>query len=217
MLKDTQNVADRIKYALDHAKSMLGKSNTQVATESGATKTTLSGWQDRGSIPSSKLISFSRATGVNVMWILGEEGPIFTDENIAKAPVLNLQEVTRFVDSREYSREGRDYIELDSRYAGNASNMFALIVPDDAMEGELYKGETVTVDTSSKTEMADNGVFLIENAGVVLIRKYINNGIKEILAPLNPLAQYPVITISKANPVRHLGRIEIKTFHFPSK
>ncbi len=193
---------DRIKYALERC----GKTQEAVASECNASKQSLQGWKTRGRIPSESLAAFSRATGFNIAWLLVGEGPERRDAKDHLIPILAPEEIGTFCATGDFTDGDRRYLEPSSYYAGR--RLYALEIQDNTMESELNPGETVVADVDLKIKSSQNGVFLIEKTGEVVIRKYIDTGTSILLIPIND--QYPNITISADNPVKCLGTLLYK-------
>ncbi len=193
---------DRIKFALEHC----GKTQEAVASECNASKQSLQGWKSRGRIPSESLGAFSRATGFNLTWLLEGEGPERRDTKDHLIPILTPEEISTFCATGDLTGNDRRFLEPPSKYAGK--RLYALEIEDNTMESELNQGETIVVHIDGTIKSSQNGVFLIEKTGEVVVRKYIDTGTSTLLVPLNH--QYPNIIASADNPVKHLGTLLYK-------
>lgn len=206
-------LAERIREAIQHS----GKSQAQIATDTGKSPGAVTQWLDGStkSLRADTAEALERATGYNAAWLVTGKGPKLAANvpNVALVPIGG-----RSIPLISYVQAGVWTGVIDTYQPGDAeeflltdlelsSNAFALEIKGDSMLPEFKPGDRVIIDPSVSPQPGD---YVVAKNGEdeATFKKYRPRGINDRgdtifeLVPLNE--DYPSMR-SDVTPIRIVG------------
>lgn len=206
-------LAERIREAIQHS----GKTQAQIATETGKSPGAVTQWLDGStkSLRADTAAALERATGYNAAWLVTGKGSkqAANVSNVAPAPIGG-----RSIPLINYVQAGAWTDVVDNYQPGDAdeflltdlelsSNAFALEIKGDSMLPEFKPGDRVIIDPSVSPQPGD---YVVAKNGEdeATFKKYRPRGVNERgdlvfeLVPLNE--DYPSMR-SDVTPIRIVG------------
>lgn len=186
MSEETQTIGQRIR----EARQIYQLSQSGLAKRVGVSAAAVWQWESgdvRGLKPTN-LLATARALGVNVQWLVYGSGRMYGD---AAGPATRVPVVPwRSAGQAEHAvREGECTEYVDAAFEPEA-RLFATVIPDDSMAGEIPRGSTLAVDLGLTPEPGDYLLVRHIETGDVSCRKLIRDGGKLYLQAANPA--YPM-------------------------
>ena len=186
MADEAQTIGQRIR----EARQVYQLSQGGLAKRVGVSAAAVWQWESgdvRGLKPTN-LLATARALGVNVQWLVYGSGRMYDDATgpAARVPVVpwhNAGQVEHSI------REDKCTEYVDAAFSPHA-RLFAVVIPDDSMAGEIPRGSTLAVDPGLTPEPGDYIMVRHIETGDVSCRKLIRDGGKLYLQAANPA--YPM-------------------------
>lgn len=207
------DLAERIREAIKHS----GKSQAQIATETGKSAGAVTQWVNgtSKSLRAETAAALERATGYRAAWLVTGRGPKLVSEesNVAPAPVgaksvpliSHVQAGLWTEASDPYAvGDAADWLMTDLELSSSA---FALEIKGDSMLPEFKPGDRVIIDPAISPQPGD---YVVAKNGEdeATFKKYRPRGVNERgdmvfeLIPLNE--DYPSMR-SDVTPIRIVG------------
>lgn len=186
MSDTTQTIGERIR----EARQTYQVSQGTLAKRVGVSASAVSQWESgdvRGLKPAN-LLATARALGINIQWLVYGSGRMHSD---AGAPVTRVPVVPwRNAGQAEHAvREGQCTEYVDAAFAPDV-RLFAVVIPDDSMAGEIPRGSTLTVDLDLGPEPGDYILVRHIETGDISCRRLVRDAGRLYLQAANPA--YPM-------------------------
>lgn len=133
MTKLRRNWEEELPVRLKLARLKLGLSAAQLAAEIGSAEPTIRDYERGKSIPGGRVIAELCLLGINPIWLLTAQGPMFTRELDRPAPPVDVELLRAVIDGIEAHLES-EQIELPPT---KMAQLVSLLYEQCAMEGEV--------------------------------------------------------------------------------
>lgn len=182
----TQTIGERIREARQTYRISQGS----LAKRVGVSASAVSQWESgdvRGLKPAN-LLATARALGISVQWLVYGSGRMRADTGgpATRVPVVPWHNAG---DADHTIREERCEEYVDAAFPADA-RLFATVIPDDSMGGEIPRGSTLVVDLELAPEPGDYILVRHIETGDVSCRRLIRDAGRLYLQAANPA--YPM-------------------------
>lgn len=186
MADEAQTIGQRIR----EARQVYQVSQGSLAKRVGVSAAAVSQWEsgDVRNLKPTNLLATARALGVNIQWLVYGSGRMHDDATgpATRVPVVPWHNAGQI----EHSiREDKCTEYVDAAFSPRA-RLFAVVIPDDSMAGEIPRGSTLAVDPGLAPEPGDYIMVRHIETGDVSCRKLIRDGGKLYLQAAN--SAYPM-------------------------